>query len=442
MKILQVLNHYLPYQVAGTEVYTHLLSKYLKQSGEIVKVVVPSYKSLQTKGYFYDGVEVICYAEPSKVDRALIMGRRKPDGLVYFENVLKAECPDVVHFHELAGSNGITLHHVESAKRLGFKVIMTFHLAGNSCKSGTLMYKNEMLCDGVIDVEKCTSCMYAVKGLSKGKGKILLPLAKALYKANIDLSSINHTLGTALGFPFIIDQLQNNLIRLSNSCDRFVTLANWYKEVLEKNGINTEKIVPIPQAQPELSKGALIKEYTVSSLPIRLVFIGRISAFKGLDILIAALKELPGEKITLDIYGHDPVDEYSLNCRQQSNKMVNIKWKGKLEPGTVVQALKNYHALCLPSTFSEMSPLVIQEAFAAGIPVIASGVYGNAEQITHNYNGLIFKFKSLEALKNELTRIIEQPMTLKVLADNIEQPMVFGNVGLSYKKLYSELIAA
>lgn len=51
--------------------------------------------------------------------------------------------------------------------------------------------------------------------------------------------------------------------------------------------------------------------------------------------------------------------------------------------------------MSLCSTFSEMSPLVIQEAFAARLPVIASNVYGNAEQITHGENGLLFNFNDV-----------------------------------------------
>lgn len=268
MKILQVLNHYLPHQVAGTEVYTHLLSKYLISSGEEVKIIIPAYNSAQAISYCYDGVAVIGYAEPSKVDRDLIMGRRKPDGLRSFEEILLEEKPEVVHFHELAGSNGITLHHVESAKRLGFKVVMTFHLAGNSCKAGTLMFKNKVVCDGIINIEKCTHCNYAIRGISDSKINFLLPLAQSFYKAGINLSNLNHPFGTALGFPFLIEQLKNNLKWLSNSCDRFVTVATWYKDVLENNGVSSEKIISIPQAMPQLHLEPAINKYPEPSLPI------------------------------------------------------------------------------------------------------------------------------------------------------------------------------
>ncbi len=108
MKILQVLNHFLPQQTAGTEVYTWALSKQLQQQGITVQVVIPHYGKNEPADYVYDGLAVHQYAEPSVVDRSLIMGFRAPDGLNNFVAYLKSEQPDLVHFHELAGSNGIT----------------------------------------------------------------------------------------------------------------------------------------------------------------------------------------------------------------------------------------------------------------------------------------------------------------------------------------------
>ena len=60
--------------------------------------------------------------------------------------------------------------------------------------------------------------------------------------------------------------------------------------------------------------------------------------------------------------------------------------------------MADYDLLCVPSLSSEMSPLVIQEAFAAGIPVLASRGYGNIEQIRHGENGLVFNFNSADSL--------------------------------------------
>lgn len=440
MKVIQVLNHYLPHQVAGTEVYTSLLAKYLDEQGIFVKVVIPNYGAADNASYVHERIPVIGYAEPSVVDRSLIMGLRKPEGLKFFEDFLVQEQPDIVHFHELAGSNGVTLHHVERAKELGFKVIITLHLARYSCKTGNLLYENKSLCDGIIDIEKCTRCCFTDKGLSKGKIEVLLPLSKMAYKFNIDLTKTDSSLGTAIGFPFLIEQIKTDLQRLYSSCDKIVTLTSWYKKVLESNHVPDEKLIHIPQALPFLEEIAPAAASPKVQLPVKLMYIGRINPIKGVHLLLEAVKGLPTDKIILDIYGQEMGDLYSTACREQSKGFSNIRWKGKIDPGKVVKTMQQYHAVCIPSVCSEMAPLVIQEAFAAAIPVIASDVHGNAEQIQHDVNGLLFQVNHAGSLQHELQRIISNPVLLSSLSKNIQPPQDFNIVGKAYLALYKELI--
>ena len=143
MKIIHVLNHFLPDQTAGTEVYTWALSKALHKQGIEAKVLIPNYGQTLDEEYEYDVIRIHKYAEPSLVNRSLIMGFSRPDGLKNFENYLKIEHPDIIHFHELAGSNGITLHHLKAAKDAGAKIVMTFHLAGYTCRTGNLVYNGK-----------------------------------------------------------------------------------------------------------------------------------------------------------------------------------------------------------------------------------------------------------------------------------------------------------
>ena len=120
--------------------------------------------------------------------------------------------------------------------------------------------------------------------------------------------------------------------------------------------------------------------------------------------------------------------------------MSNVFWKGKLIQEEVVSTLNRHDMLCLCSTFSEMSPLVIQEAFAAGIPVLASNVCGNAEQIQHNHNGLLFQFNNVADLRSKLLQCIEEPSLLENLSKNIKPPRSFDEVGEDYFTLYKSLL--
>ena len=438
VKVLQVLNHFLPQQTAGTEVYTWALSKQLQQRGIAVQVLIPHYNQTTAADYVYDELAVHQYAEPSVLDRSLIMGFRAPDGLKHFSTYLQEAKPDIVHFHELSGSNGITLQHVQTAKASGAKVIMTFHLAGYSCKTGTLVYKGEALCDGVINLKKCSACYLHKRGYA-GAAPYLVGASAALHQLTIDASKWNSKIGTALGTVPIIARLKNDLHTLVAACDRVVTITNWYRRVLLANGIDEEKIRFIPQGLPLATAAAPLKNKKAHQ-PLRLFFLGRINKFKGLHLLLEALTHIDPALVELSVYGNSDDEAYETALRASTAQQPNIYWKGKLQQPDVVTTMQAHDVLCLCSTFSEMSPLVIQEAFAAGIPVLASEVYGNAEQIQHEANGLLFKFNNVASLKEQLIRLVDEKGLYERLQEGVKGPMQFEEVGRRYVELYEEIL--
>lgn len=438
MKLIHVLNHFLPFQIAGTEVYVWALCKHLRPLGYQSKVIIPNYGSTVNETYTYDELIVLRYAEPTVQDRALIMGRKLPEGLRSFKQILDAEKPDIIHFHEYSTGNGIVREHIRVAKQTGAKIVMTFHLAAYTCRTGTLVYRSETLCEGKIDIRKCSSCYLHSRGLNK-ISSLLLPLSRAVGKLNIDTAAWNNRLGTALATTKMMIQYKEDFTTLSNDLDAFISLTKWYKDVLLSNGINKDKVAYIPQGLPLSASMEQMQTEVVPDASVRLIFIGRISAFKGLHLLIEAMRDLPPDKILLDIYGQSTDAEYEQHLRLQSQKFANISWKGSLSQPDVVPVLRQYHLLCLCSTFSEMSPLVIQEAFAAGIPVLASNVHGNSEQLEHNQNGLLFTFNCVDSIKDQLLRCINDTTLLARLKKNIPITRSFSEVASDYHSLYKRL---
>ena len=171
------------------------------------------------------------------------------------------------------------------------------------------------------------------------------------------------------------------------------------------------------------------------------MFLGRISHFKGLHILVEAVQKFKASDIELYIYGKGDGTDYQENLMKQTAHCTNIHWCGELKSEEVCVNMQYFDALCLCSTFSEMSPLVIQEAFASGLPVIASNVHGNAEQIRNEENGLLFDFKNVKSLTKQLRRIKDNPGFLLQLKSNIVSPYLFKSVverhSLLYKKICS-----
>jgi glycosyltransferase involved in cell wall biosynthesis len=439
LKIIHCLNHFMPQNVAGTEIYTKSLVQELLLKHIEAVVLIPNYGKTISNTYQYEDMRVIQFAEPSIVDKALIMGKIIPEGLKYFKQIIENEKPSLVHFHVVGGSNGITLRHVQAVKQMGIKIVMTFHLAGYTCKTGNLMYKNKELCNGVIDAMRCTRCIYIDKKMGAIKKNILYGAAVTSHALHHDATVWNNRLGTAVGTPFLVDQLKKNLLLLSGVCDKMVVLTNWYKKVLEINGVPSEKLVHIGQGLP---KQQAFEKNILKRDILKLVFVGRIHESKGLHLLIEALKQLSKEKIMLDIYGQINNDIYSNECMAVISTMKNVNWKGLLVPEMVVKTLSHYDCLCVPSVICEMSPLVIQEAFAAGIPVLGSDVYGNAEQIKNEENGWLFKYNDSEDLKNKMQMLIDDPEMIQDARTQIRLVKPFSKVADEYENLYREIVAS
>ena len=437
MKILFCLHHFLPEHVAGTEIYTLRLAQNLQLLGNEVVVVIPNFGSIHTIEYQFESIRIIKYSEVTISDRDIIMGKKQPEGLKDFANVLLAEQPDVIHFHELSPGRGINVFHVQKAAELHFSVVLTFHLASYSCFKGSLVYKDETRCDGIVKIKRCTECVYQSKNITGAKAKLLINSALALYYLNINPTILNSTLGTALGFPFVIQKIKKDLFTLSHLAKKIVVLTNWYKDVLERNGIPPEKLKFIEQGLTnEIPENILD---TAIDLPLRVVFIGRISEVKGLHILIDAICNLPEDKISLYIYGPETEKGYAEICKQKTVAKKNVHWLGPIAPDKVIITLSQYHLLCLPSAF-EMSPLVIKEAFAAGLPVIASRVYGNEEQIIDGTNGWLFHLKDSNDLTEKLKLLIADLSLIEKAKLVLPTSNTFSNIASEHIKMYSEIL--
>lgn len=444
MKIIHCVDHYMPQHMAGTEVYIHTLASLQNLSGHQASVLIPHfeyYRPGRFRGHYrYDGIDVHEYHEPSEpLNRAILSGAEKPAGLANFSEFLQTHRPDVVHFHELTRSIGFGAAHVQAAKRFGGKVILTMHLSGYTCNTNTLI-RNNQLCGGEIREFQCSECSC----------KTLYKLPAFLAYPTTVVSGLSNVLGltpklphgqlkTLLSFPLAIRRIKDELQELVANTDHLVCLTEWYKKILILNGVPSEKITVIPQALAAAGgSGTPNAHNDPGGSPLKVVFIGRIQPQKGVDLLIGAAKGFSAGELIIDLYGQEEDSEYCRRCMAALETVDTVRFLGPLDREAVVDTVSGYDILCLPSTFSEMSSLVIQEAFAAGIPVLASRVYGNIEQIRDGYNGLLFDFKSSRDLRVKLKRLVKEPGLLQKLKANVRPPKHFEAVCSAYLQLYTQ----
>jgi len=131
------------------------------------------------------------------------------------------------------------------------------------------------------------------------------------------------------------------------------------------------------------------------------VFIGRLSQEKGIMELLQAWPD--SEKI--HVYGSGPLED---KLRAQFSQKLNIEFKGTLESTQRGLVLKFSNGLIFPSVCRENSPLVIGEAYSAGIPVIAYKGNVVGESIAKFGGGAVFEgFSELPAVLSSFDSIRE-----------------------------------
>jgi glycosyltransferase involved in cell wall biosynthesis len=130
-----------------------------------------------------------------------------------------------------------------------------------------------------------------------------------------------------------------------------------------------------------------------------ILFSGRLIAIKGVDLLIDAFTQIADRRPDWDlvIVGAGP-SEQELRQRVPERLRERVRWSGFMEPAELVAAYHAAELVVVPSRFEPWA-VVVQEALAAGRPVIASDIVGAAQElVSEGRNGRIFPSNDLAAL--------------------------------------------
>lgn len=131
----------------------------------------------------------------------------------------------------------------------------------------------------------------------------------------------------------------------------------------------------------------------------KILFAGRLSREKGVEILKAAATQLDR---AIDVAGEGPL-------RDGLEGVPNLNLLGTL-PGAEVQArMARAAALVVPSLWYEGLPMVVAEAFAAGTPVIASRIGALADLVEDGVTGLLVTPGDPADLARAMARILADP---------------------------------
>ena len=423
LRILHAIHDYLPRHQAGSELYAHALVREQLARGHQATVVCAAYDLKLAHGHLvwrvHEGVPVAeitnNWASEQFVDtyRDAVIGQR-------LQQVLDEVRPDVVHIHNLLN---LTFDLPRLAREAGARVVATLHDYTLVCASGgQRLHRAESHVCHVIETDRCARCfsesaygrMAAFGRLKGGAPGALSSLARVARSA-LPLT-VARLSGRAPSFPTVqadLDQRMDAARAVFDAVDLFVAPSPSIAREFAALGLSPEKLRVSDYGFPARRQADMPR---TNAARLRIGFIGTPVWHKGVHVLLDAVKRLPANAVDLTIVGDMEVaPEYAADLRHRATGL-RVTFTGRVPHTDVSRQYDRLDVLVVPSLWLENSPLVIHEAFAAGVPVVGSNLGGIPDLVRHDQNGLLFEPGNWQSLAHELRRLLADPDLLPRLS--------------------------
>lgn len=198
-----------------------------------------------------------------------------------------------------------------------------------------------------------------------------------------------------------------NFLLLSNVSGLFC-ISDLARNQYIDAGVKAQNLYPfgyfVPRTNIPLDYSPTINK---TGIP-RFIFLGSLIPRKGISLLIEVAQALhrQGFLFKLDIYG--PKNNYFIDCCEY------ISYCGIAKFGQTQNVISEYDLLILPSLHDGWG-VVINEALASGVPILASNAVGAGHVAKKLGAGLLFHSNSFESLKSNLLFLLNNPNELKLL---------------------------
>ncbi|RMH09327.1 MAG: glycosyltransferase family 1 protein [Nitrospirae bacterium] len=173
--------------------------------------------------------------------------------------------------------------------------------------------------------------------------------------------------------------------------DVYIVFTEFARRKFEQGGLPADKIMVKPNfvhPDPGIKTGK--GQYAL--------FVGRLSYEKGLSTLLTAWETLAG-RVPLKIVGAGPLAE---NVANVASRIPGVELVGHQSRSDVFALMDDAAFLIFPSECYEGFPLVLIEAFAKGLPVIASELGAHGSIVEDGCSGLHFAPRNSEDLANKV----------------------------------------
>ncbi len=279
-----------------------------------------------------------------------------------FTELIQKHNPDVVHFHNTFPLISPAAYY--AAQKEGAAVVQTLHNFRLLCPGATLFREGQ----------PCEECI---------EKKSLRPaIVHACYRASRPATAAVATMLT----------IHRAIGTWRRKVDLYIALSEFARRKFIEGGLPASRIVVKPNfVSPDPGVGDGSGKYAL--------FVGRLSAEKGIAVLGSSWREL--SQIPLIVAGDGPLAGMEWPC--------GATWIGRQPREKILALMREARVLIVPSECYEGAPMTILEAFACGLPVIASNLGSMAEMVTHQRTGLLFNPGDAADLARKVRWAFEHP---------------------------------
>jgi glycosyltransferase involved in cell wall biosynthesis len=195
--------------------------------------------------------------------------------------------------------------------------------------------------------------------------------------------------------------------------DAVVVVSRPLAHRLVRSGVPASRIHTVPnawrQGAPPLEREAARRALGIAGNDFVVGWVGRLSPEKGADVLLDALPHLSGVPLAVSVVGTG-AEQVALQARARELDLDGrIRWHGAVSDAERVFTAFD---VCVLSSRTEGTPVVLFEAMAAGVPIVATRV-GGVPDVVSPAEGVLVRSEDPVALAAEIRRVHGDPVAAR-----------------------------
>lgn len=229
--------------------------------------------------------------------------------------------------------------------------------------------------------------------------------------------------------------------------DAFVAPSEFLRQRYIQWGIDANKIIVIENgqaAEAPLPPRAI----TEGEKRNRFAYFGQITQFKGLDVILEALTLMTKsdrKRLVVEVHGANlewQPPEYQEKIERLRKPLIEqgvVRWVGPYQPHELRSRMAGVDWVLVPSIWWENSPMVIQEAYVCGRPLLCSDIGGMAEKILDGVTGLHVSTGNPSAWASKLLEAADNADLWAQCRENIQRPMTYSECADAHLKYFANM---